>query len=430
MADSINWSLIYHALIMIGCVPVLISSLVSVKNIELVAKKVDCDTILTDENIINDITISNCIKVQDLDWSFASLFDNFYDYQPNDYFFMTATSGTTGLAPKIILHKHDHVEQNMLANLVNFTTQDVICCPVKMCLSYGLIFNAHGLLVIGYKVVLVDIPEDIKRFHKIINQNQVTFVIGTTFLARMLVKYKNIKFGLHLKTFYAAGELITSELIQQFKDNFGLDLGCLYGQNEIHNWATMLDLIYGCSPGTLGKPVKGIVCRLIDDDGREVPQGEVGQLIIRHSSMAIGYYNLEEETSKQFQNGWYYTKDLMYCDKDGNYHLVGRTDQYVKINNCFVSAVEIEEELIKLPEIVDSTVVFDKDKNGTNISVAFVVPDQSTANINSANIRSSLLKQDVPAHRVPKNLYIVNYLPLTDTNKKIRSLEKLKKYIV
>lgn len=430
LPDSINWALLYHAMIMIGCVPVLISSLVPSKHIKLIAERVDCDTILANDAIIDDINIFNRISVEDLDWSEANQFDNFYDYQPNDYFFMSATSGTSGSEPKIILHKHDHIEQIMLTNLLNLTTQDVICCTAKMCTNYGLVYNAHGVLAIGYKTVLVDLPEDIKHFDKIINQNQVTLVMATTFLARMLVKYKNIKFGKHLKTFYGAGELITPELIKQFKDNFGLDLGCCYGQSEMHIWSTMLDLIYGCTPGTLGKPLKGILCRLVDDNNNDVPQGEIGQLIIKHNAMAIGYYNLEEETKNQFKNGWYYTKDLMYCDKDGNYHMIGRTDQYVRINNCFVSAVDIEEELIKLPEIVDSTVIFEQDETGTNISTAFILPKSSSTNISLANVRSSLLKQDIPAYRIPKNLYIVNFLPLTDTNKKIRSLEKLKNYIV
>jgi long-chain acyl-CoA synthetase len=406
--DSLEWPVMFHAMILIGCIPVVVNPRMSTSQVDEIKTKIKCDQILTSDKIAN------------LDYVNETRFTDIYNYQDSDTLLILTSSGTTG-SPKLIVHQHKNLQQSFEeSNPYLLDKRSVILCPAKMSFMFGMIVNVIGCLTTGSCAVILRTPHDFKHIFEIINRNQITHLFAVPSLLKFLLKYKNKHMGKHVQHVYTSTEPLPTSVRETFKQRFNHELFDVYGASETFRWTIMINNQQQHCSGSLGCPGPNIVCRVVDEHGNDCGVGDIGELVVKHNTVAQGYFNDAERSSQSFCNGWYHTKDLVYKDHNNFYFYVGRTDACMKVNNQYVSSLQIEREINAIPGVVDSVVVFDRNLHDTHL-VAFVVTDQTGFDIK--------VVQDTlggTRHSFPKEVFLIKDIPLTPTNKKVRSLQILK----
>jgi acyl-coenzyme A synthetase/AMP-(fatty) acid ligase len=137
--------------------------------------------------------------------------------------------------------------------------------------------------------------------------------------------------------------------------------------------------------------VPGYRVRLVDDDGVDVPQGEIGNLVVSGGSIFEGYWHRHDATRRVLRGEWYWTGDKYRQDKDGFYWYVGRADDLLRVSGHWVSPAEVESALVSHPAVVEAAVVGKPDGDGLIKPKAFVVLREGT-------LPSELLVDDLKLH--------------------------------
>jgi acyl-CoA synthetase (AMP-forming)/AMP-acid ligase II len=180
-------------------------------------------------------------------------------------------------------------------------------------------------------------------------------------------------------------------------------------------------------PGSVGMAVPTVEIRLVDDEGNEVPQGEVGQFISRPREGAMlgkvtEYYKDEKSTKKSFKGGWFYSGDMARMDKDGFYYLVDRKFDMIISGGENIYPAEIEAVLYKHPKILESAVIgVPDDEWGEAVKAVIVLREGETA---TAGEIINYCRQHLAGYKVPRSVDVVAELPKTDTGKILKKLIK------
>jgi benzoate-CoA ligase len=171
-------------------------------------------------------------------------------------------------------------------------------------------------------------------------------------------------------------------------------------------------------PGSSGKIVTGYAAKIVDDDGREVPDGEVGNLYVKGESMAAFYYGQHDRTKSTMLGEWFNTGDKYYRDTAGYYYYYGRSDDMLKVGKTLVSPMEIENTLREHPAVAEAAVIAKEDENGLEKPKAYVVlkagyePSEELAKEIQA-----FAKKSIVSYKYPEWVEFINELPKTATGK-------------
>lgn len=223
----------------------------------------------------------------------------------------------------------------------------------------------------------------------------------------------------------SAGEALPGEIAQRFKTHFGCDIIDGIGSTE------MLHIFISNRPddvryGTTGKPVEGYEVELRGEDGRAVPDGEVGDLYIRGPSSALMYWTNREKSRETFQGGWTKSGDKYTRDADGYFTYAGRSDDMLKVSGIYVSPFEVEATLMQHPAVLEAAVIGKEDGEGLTKTKAFVVlKDGGTT---TEDELKAFVKERLAPYKYPRFLEFVAELPKTATGKiqrfRLREREK------
>ena len=126
------------------------------------------------------------------------------------------------------------------------------------------------------------------------------------------------------------------------------------------------------APGSTGLPVPGYQVRITDENGRELPSGEMGDLWVRGDSNARCYWNRPRLTAERMLNGWFFSGDKYRADADGYYWYAGRSDDMFRVSGEWVSPIEVEGALIEHPAVLEAAVVARLGEDGLPMPCAFV----------------------------------------------------------
>ena len=171
---------------------------------------------------------------------------------------------------------------------------------------------------------------------------------------------KSARTGTRLRVCTSAGEALPESVGNAWKARFGVDILDGVGSTELlHIFLSNApgDIKYGSS----GRPVPGYKVRLVNEAGEEVPDGEVGELLVEAPSAGEGYWNQRIKTRQTFQGHWTYTGDKYIRDADGRYTFCGRSDDMFKVSGIWVSPFEVESALIIHPAVLQAAVVPEAD---------------------------------------------------------------------
>jgi 4-hydroxybenzoate-CoA ligase len=172
--------------------------------------------------------------------------------------------------------------------------------------------------------------------------------------------------------------------------------------------------------GTTGVAVAGYDLRIVDDKGADVPDGELGELLVRGPTAAEGYWNQREKTRRTFEGEWTRTGDIYVRDADGMYRYCGRNDDMFKVSGLWVSPFDVESALITHPSVLEAAVVAKQDGDGLLRPKAYITLKDGAKAGDPDPLREELkehVKQQIGMWKYPRWIEIVESLPKTATGK-------------
>jgi benzoate-CoA ligase family protein len=341
----------------------------------------------------------------------------------DDFCTLNYSSGTTG-EPKGVLHAHKDyplTAQLWGVNVLGLRESDRTFSAAKLFFTYGnggnLIYpwyvGASIVLFAGPPRIATNVLEMIDRFKPTILYNAPTGYAATLAVPDFTTKYDLSS----LRLCVSAGESLPAPVWQAWKEKTGVDIVDGIGSTE--NYHIFLSNRPGdIRPGSSGKPFDGYELKIVDENGNEVPQGEVGNLLVKGETATLFYLHQYERSQKTFRGEWLFTGDKYYIDQDGYYWHAGRSDDMLKVGGIWVSPVEVESTLISHPAVLECAVVGKADQASLFKPKAFVVLTEGyTASNELANELIRHCREQMAEYKRPRWIEFVKELPKTATGK-------------
>ncbi len=341
----------------------------------------------------------------------------------NDLARVAFTSGTTG-DPKAVLHTHNTT--NSACRFINrdhaVTEESAILLFLPVGLNWGL-FNTVQAVLAGCKLVYMDVfkPEDALRT---IERERIThFATAPTGLIAMLNVPNFERYDLSsLKVIVVGGASCPVEVIRQVRANMPGHLLELYGMLECGAQAyTRLTDDPEAVCGLVGRPLPEMGIRIVDDEGKEVPTGSVGEIATYGPSVTIGYYNNPDANRRSFtSDDWFLTGDLGVLDEQGYLKIVGRKKDMIIRGGANIYPREIEEVLFKHPKVLDVAVIGLPDRYLGERTCACIVPRPGEQLTFEEVVE--FLRGKIATYKLPERVELMTELPRTPTGKVQKSV--------
>lgn len=318
------------------------------------------------------------------------------------------TSGTTA-HPKGVTHTHRSLFHTaVLMTRVGIDRDDVVLAATQMMHAAALNCVVMPALRAGASVVLLPafepaaVLDAIERF-------RCTYTVCLPALLQFVVEEQARKPRdvTSLRTILAGGDTVSVALQDRVEALFGIQPREVYGMTEAVPITS--NASGAVRPGSIGVPVKGLEIRLVDLGGRDVPEGETGEIVVRSANNFIGYWNDPAATKDALEDGWVHTGDLAARDRDGYYWFKGRKKQIIIRAGSNISPQEVEEALYKHPAVLEAGVVgVPHPVYGETVAAFVVLRKGQTADAQALRL---FARQHLADYKVPDNILFLEELP-------------------
>ncbi len=351
------------------------------------------------------------------------------------------TSGTTGppkgaLKPQRVLignlpgfsHSHDLFPQ----------TGDLFWSPADWAWTGGLMDALLPTMYYGYPILGYRGRFDPEKAFYLCEKYQVrnTFLFPTALKMMMkAVPEPRRRYDLTLRSIMSAGESVGETVFAWSRDALGVTINEMFGQTEINYLVGNSHTLWPAKPGSIGRPYPGHRIAVIDDDGNEVPAGEVGEVAVhrtdihgdRDAVFFLGYWKNDEATRKKYSGDWCRTGDLATRDGDGYLWYQGRADDVFKSAGYRIGPSEIENCLVKHPAVANAAVVPSPDPERGSVVKAYIVltPGHAPSVQLEEEIKNHVRGRLAP-YEYPKEIEFIDQLPMTTTGKVQRRVLRLR----
>ena len=326
------------------------------------------------------------------------------------------TSGTTG-KPKGVMLSHANVCDNarVTGEVMQVTARDRYFVPLPLFHSFGLVLGCLTPLTFGASIVLQDIF-DAEHALQLMEQHRCTMNFGVPAMFMMeLEAYRDGDYSLQLRSGMMGGAPCPIEVVKGVRREMDCDVCIGYGITETSPLISLTR--FGDDDQkraeTVGLPLPGVEVRIVDDQRRPLPPGEVGEVAIRGNVMQ-GYYGMPEATDEAIdRDGWYYSGDLGVIDEDGYLSITGRKKDMVVVGGFNVYPREIEEVLFEHPRVKNAAVVGVPDDRLGEVVKAYIV---AYGELSEQEVKA-FLDERVANFKVPKYVAFLDALPMTASGK-------------
>jgi benzoate-CoA ligase family protein len=331
------------------------------------------------------------------------------------------TSGSTG-RPKAAVHAHQdwpHCCELYGRAILDLKASD-------RCFSASKLFHAYGLgnalafpFWVGASTVLSPEKPTPEIAYRAIHEGRPTLFFGvpTLYAAMLQVTEVEKRFGMDsLRLCVSAGEPLPGDLFSRWKARFGTEILDGIGSTEVlHIYVSTR--AGSAKPGSTGVPVPGYQVRVTDEEGRDVPRGATGDLIVRGPSTALCYWNRRDQSRAKMRGEWFFSGDKFLQTDDGEFHYVGRSDDMFKCGGEWISPTDVEAALISHRAVLEAAVI-PKLSEGLLRPQAHVVLVQGKEGSPALAEELRLhVRGKCPAYMVPREILFIAELPKTATGK-------------
>ncbi|MEO2078350.1 MAG: long-chain fatty acid--CoA ligase [Bacillus sp. (in: firmicutes)] len=335
------------------------------------------------------------------------------------------TGGTTGKKKGAML-----THFNLMANVFQskalygermFFGEETILTATPLYHVYGMTSGMNLSIYIGAANVLVR-KFEIEKVLDLIQKHRPTFFPGVPKMYNAFVHYPEInRFDLTCFKMCSSGSApLPVEIIKKFEGLTGVSIGEGYGLSETSPTTHRNPPEGKTKIGSIGIPVPKTDCRIVDENGEDLPEKSIGELLIRGPQVMLGYWNKPEETNLTLRDGWLFTGDLATMDEDGYFYIVGRKKEMIIVGGFNVYPQEVEGILYEHPDILDAAVVGVPDRESGERVKAFIVP-KAGVNIDIDQLREYCY-QNLTRYKIPKQFEMIDSLPRNAVGKVLKRL--------
>ncbi|HWR79901.1 MAG TPA: long-chain-fatty-acid--CoA ligase FadD1 [Pseudomonas sp.] len=334
------------------------------------------------------------------------------------------TGGTTGVAKGAML-THRNLIANMLqaralmgANL--HEASETLIAPLPLYHIYAFTMHCMAMMLIGNHNLLISNPRDLPAMIKDISKWKFSGFVGLNTLFVALCnneEFRKLDFSA-LKLTLSGGMALQQATAERWKQVTGCDICEGFGMTETSP-AASVNPISNIKLGTIGIPVPSTLFKVIDDDGKELPLGERGELCVKGPQVMKGYWKRQEATDEILDSeGWLKTGDIGIIQEDGFIRIVDRKKDMILVSGFNVYPNELEDALATLPGVMLCAAIgIPDEKSGEAVKMFVVVkPGES---LTKEQVMEHM-RANVTGYKVPRSIEFRDTLPATNVGKILR----------
>ncbi|HEV2754073.1 MAG TPA: long-chain fatty acid--CoA ligase [Solirubrobacteraceae bacterium] len=327
------------------------------------------------------------------------------------------TSGTTG-TPKGAELTHANLKRNIEVStgLFDMSCEDVVFGGLPFFHSFGQTCALNATISRGATITLLPRFEPDHAF-EIIQRDKVTILEGVPTMYSALLNHPAADQcdTSSLRVCVSGGSALPAEVLRGFEEKFGAAILEGYGLSETSPVASFNHPDRERKVGSIGTPIEGVEMKLVDDEGNDVPQGEVGEIVIKGHNVMRGYWGREDATAEVLKDGWFHTGDMGQIDEDGYFFIVDRKKDLIIRGGYNVYPREIEEVFYTHPAVAEAAVIgVPHEDLGEEIGAAVALKEGES--VDEDTLRD-FVKDEVAAYKYPRQIWFVDELPKGPTGK-------------
>jgi long-chain acyl-CoA synthetase len=341
-----------------------------------------------------------------------------------DIAFLQYTGGTTGIAKGAML-----THKNLIANIEQAEAwlnplfrpgKEVMITALPLYHIFSLMANCLFITKVGGESVLITNARDIDGMVKTLSKIKFSIITGVNTLFAALLKNPNfakLDFS-HLVLSLGGGMAVQSAVAEHWQKLTGVPLLEAYGLTETSPCVSINPPDLKKYNGTIGLPVPSTDVCILNEEGKEVPLGEAGELAVKGPQVMRGYWRQPKETEKVFtKDGWLLTGDIASINEKGYIKLLERKKDMILVSGFNVYPNEIEDVLVSMPGIHEAAVIAVPDENSGEVPKAFIVREDADLT-EEAIIKFCRTK--LTGYKIPKHIKFCEELPKTNVGKVLR----------
>jgi benzoate-CoA ligase family protein len=430
--DSPMFFYVFWGAVKAGIVPIAVNPMLKADEYRFLIEDSDCRAIIYTTAVCGDVTAGaaaaegrqrHVLATDELAGRMRSQLGRLKPAPTSavDDCFWLYSSGSTG-KPKGVVHRHRDMvvtSERYGQGIVGIRPDDVVFCASKLFFSYGFGGGMTFPLWAGATTVVSEERPSAPMALDMIERYRPTVFFGVpTLYGQILAALEEAPRDLgSVRAASSAGEALPAHIFRKWQELTGISILDGIGSTEVlHIFVS--NQHDDIKPGTSGKPVPGYEVKIVDEEGRPKPRGEIGQLWVKGDSNMRCYWNNQEKTATTMRGEWLNTGDMYYLDEEGYYVNAGRGDDMFKVGGMWCSPLEIEGCLIEHPKVREAAVVGRSDADGLMKPAAYIVlRNQADANDAVAEELRLHCKSGLAGYKYPRWVSFIGELPKTSTGK-------------
>ncbi|MBN6188713.1 long-chain-fatty-acid--CoA ligase [Aneurinibacillus sp. BA2021] len=329
------------------------------------------------------------------------------------------TSGTTG-KPKGAMLTHQNLASNAdsVSELLEMNEEDRVVAVLPMFHVFSMTVCLNAPIARGSTVLIVPkfSPSDVVNM---IRERKATVFVGVptmySFMFQLPETTREDFFSIRFCV--SGGASIPVELLQKFEDKYDTFILEGYGLSETAPVVAFNPLKGTRKPGSVGLNIKDVKSKVVDEDGNELPRGDVGELVVQGPNVMKGYLGMPEATAAVLIDNWFYTGDLARMDDEGYIYIVDRKKDIIIVGGYNVYPREVEEVLYEHPAVVEAAVIGVPDEEyGENVKAYIVVKDEQV----TIEDMIQFCQDKLVKYKIPRYIEFLKELPKNSTGKILR----------
>ena len=342
-----------------------------------------------------------------------------------DIAFLQYTGGTTGVAKGAML-----THRNLVANMLQSKAWllplgvgkdvEIIITALPLYHIFALTANCLVFMALGGENVLITNPRDMPGFVAELRKTPFTMITGVNTLFNALLHtpgFAEVDFS-QLKGALGGGMAVQRAVAERWAKVTGTTLVEAYGLTETSPAACMNPINLAEYNGSIGLPISSTECGIMDEEGRLLPQGETGELVVRGPQVMKGYWQRPDETAKVLMpGGWLRTGDIAVMNPEGYFKIVDRKKDMILVSGFNVYPNEVEDVIALHPKVLEVAAIGVPDeKSGEAVKIFVVAKDPS---LTEEELRSFAAEQLTP-YKCPRHIEFRKELPKSNVGKILR----------